>query len=118
MRWTAGGGRLHVAKDDAIAPSLHLMSYIFICANAGQGACHPQAITALRPYVRRGGRPADAGTGRVSDPNDAAGPPGRSVGSRWGLVGSVIAGIFAELLMAFRMRFPEVELMLQEVTTA
>lgn len=35
-----------------------------------------------------------------------------------GFVGSAIAGILSELLLAFRTRFPEVELTLQELTTA
>jgi DNA-binding transcriptional LysR family regulator len=35
-----------------------------------------------------------------------------------GFVGSAITGIFSELLLAFRTRFPEVELTLQELTTA
>jgi DNA-binding transcriptional LysR family regulator len=35
-----------------------------------------------------------------------------------GFVGSAIAGIFSELLLAFRTRFPEVVLTLQELTTA
>jgi DNA-binding transcriptional LysR family regulator len=35
-----------------------------------------------------------------------------------GFVGSAIAGLFSEILLAFRTRFPEVELTLQELTTA
>ncbi len=34
-----------------------------------------------------------------------------------GFVGSAIAGIFSEMVLAFRARFPEVELTLQELTT-
>jgi hypothetical protein len=35
-----------------------------------------------------------------------------------GVIGSAIAGIFAELLMVSQMRLPEVELTLQELRTA
>ena len=35
-----------------------------------------------------------------------------------GFVGSAMAGVFSEILLAFRRRFPEVELTLQELTTA
>jgi DNA-binding transcriptional LysR family regulator len=35
-----------------------------------------------------------------------------------GTIGSAIAGSFSELLMVFRLRFPEVQLTLQELVTA